>query len=50
MNPLEKVKAPRGVRSVTVRFYEAEDMAALYEAKRRGCVAEYGIRPAKEWL
>lgn len=33
VNPLEKVKAPRGVRSVAVRFYEAEDMAALYAAR-----------------
>jgi len=32
MNPLEKVKAPRGVRSVAVRFYEAGDMAKLYAA------------------
>lgn len=33
VNPLENVKAPRGVRSVAVRFYEAGDMAALYAAR-----------------
>lgn len=32
MNPLAKVKAPRGVRSVAVRFYSAVDMAILYKA------------------
>lgn len=32
MNPLEKVKAPRGVRSVAVKFYSAKNMAKLYEA------------------
>jgi len=33
VDPTEKVKAPRGVRSVAVRFYAAEDMAALYAAR-----------------
>ncbi|MDQ7996118.1 MAG: site-specific integrase [Luteibacter sp.] len=33
VNPLDKVKAPRGVRSVAVRFYTSEDMAALYAAR-----------------
>lgn len=32
VNPLEKVKAPRGVRSVAVKFYDGDDMAKLYAA------------------
>lgn len=32
LNPLEDVQAPRGVRSVAVRFYTKEAMQALYEA------------------
>ncbi len=32
VNPLATVKAPRGVRSVAVRFYSASDMRKLYEA------------------
>jgi integrase len=31
VNPLDKVKAPRGVRSVAVKFYAAADMATLYQ-------------------
>jgi integrase len=32
VNPLEEVQAPRGVRSVAVRFYSKAAMQALYEA------------------
>lgn len=32
VNPVDKVKAPRGARSVAVRFYEAADMRKLYAA------------------
>lgn len=32
MNPLEAVKAPRGVRSVAVRFYDRQAMRKLYRA------------------
>lgn len=32
VNPLEEVTAPRGVRSVAVRFYSKEAMQALYAA------------------
>lgn len=31
-HPLEYVRAPRGVRSVAVKFYSAKDMQALYKA------------------
>ncbi|MGO4521162.1 tyrosine-type recombinase/integrase [Dyella sp. 2RAF44] len=31
-NPVASVKAPRGVRSVAVKFYQAEAMQALYKA------------------
>lgn len=32
VNPMRSVKAPRGARSVAVKFYTAKDMAKLYEA------------------
>jgi len=32
VNPVAKVKAPRGVRDVVVEFYTLEDLKALYEA------------------
>lgn len=49
MNPMEKVTAPRGVRSVAVKFYGAEEMALLYAANTRRAalwafMANTGIR------
>jgi integrase len=49
VNPLEAVKAPRGVRSVAVRFYSSADMKKLYEANPRRAklwafMAHTGIR------
>lgn len=32
VNPMEGIKAPKGVRSVAVRFYEKGDLAKLYKA------------------
>lgn len=32
VNPMDGIKAPRGVRSVAVRFYEKGDLAKLYKA------------------
>ncbi|WP_313424228.1 tyrosine-type recombinase/integrase [Stenotrophomonas rhizophila] len=34
VNPLESVKAPRGVRSVAVKFYDRQAMRKLYRANR----------------
>jgi integrase len=34
VNPVEHVKAPRGVRDVAVEFYTADDLAELYKANR----------------
>lgn len=33
-NPMDGVRAPKGVRSVAVRFYEKKDLAKLYKANR----------------